>query len=162
MTTRGHHGLLLAPVGGGGGATHSYWKLSISAVQSGAYVSIAKIEFRATPGGADQAVGGTAFSSSDYNPSYVAANAFNGNPGDEWANGIGAPFPHEIGYHFPSPVAVGELAVLSTDAAYGGPNERPKDWAVLWSDDGVTYTVERTVTAQTGWGDSELRLYAVP
>lgn len=158
----GGFGLTQQPAagGGGGGDTHLFWRLNISAAQSGGYVSIAEIEFRATPGGADQATGGTPSASSSYNPAYTAAAAFDGNPGSEWASGNG--FPHWIRYEFASAVEVQQVAVQATDAAYGGPNERPLDFAIEYSDDGSAWTVARTVTGQTGWTDSEIRLFSVP
>jgi hypothetical protein len=146
-----------------GGSTHQYWRLNFSAAQTGNYVSLDEIEMRATAGGADQCSGGTASADSVYSGTYAAANAFDNvvNGSFPWASGGGA-FPHWLKYAFAAPVSVAEVTVRSTSAAYGGPNERPKDFTIEWSDDNVAWTVARTVTGQTAWANNEVRTFSVP
>ena len=163
MTTRGHHGLLLQAVDAPPpGDTHSYWRFHISAAASGAYASVAGIEFRASPGGADQCFGGTALADSYYSAGYEPAKAFDHDNATVWASA--STFPHWIGYQFPAPVSVAEAAIIATPYAYGdSPRlECPKDFTIEWSDDGTAWTVAQTVTGQTGWGYNEERAFMVP
>lgn len=145
-----------------GGPGHLYWRINISAAQSGAYVSIDEIEMRATAGGSDQCTGGTASSDSHFSSSYAASAAFDDitNGSFPWASNSG--FPHWIKYAFASPVVVAEVTLRMPTVAYGGANERPKDFTIEWSDDNSSWTVARTVTGQTGWSASEVRTYSVP
>lgn len=153
---------MMAGGGGGGVSPHPYWRINISEVQSGTYVSIEEIEMRATVGGADQCTGGTASADSVYSGTYAASNAFNDvvNTSTPWASGSG--FPHWIKYAFAAPVSVAEITIRSNSAAYGGANEHPKAFTIEWSDDDLSWTVARTVTAQTGWAYNEVRAFTVP
>ena len=145
--------------GSGGANAHSYWRVNISAAQSSTYASLAILEFRATVGGADQCSGGTPIADSSY-PGLPKANAFDGNTATVWASVSG--MPHYIGYHFPSPVSVGQVAITSTDAAYAGAAEDLRSFTIESSDDGLAWNVEKTPSMQAGWSRSETRTFTVP
>jgi len=154
--------VMMAGGGGGGVSPHPYWRINISAAQSGNYVSIEEIEMRATVGGADQCTGGTASADSAYSGTYAASNAFNDvvNTTTPWASGSG--FPHWIKYAFPAPVTVAEVTIRSNSAAYGGPNEHPKAFTIEWSDDDLSWTVVCTVPNEASWTHNEVKAYTVP
>jgi hypothetical protein len=139
--------------------THEYWRVKFSAAQSGAYVSLDKLEFRATVSGADQCTGGTAFADSTYPGGYSASNAFDISTSTTWASNSG--FPHYVGYQFPSPVAVGQIAITSNSLSYNAPDEDPKAFTVEYSDDGVSWAAAKTITSQTGWSRYETRVFSV-
>lgn len=145
-----------------GGATHAYWRVRITLGQvvGQAYSSISGLEFRATAGGADQCTGGTAIADSFFGAGYEPAKAFDHDNSTEWASASG--LPHYLGYQFAAPVFVAQVAMIATDAAYGAPNERPRDFTIEYSDNGSSWTVAATPAAQTGWTNSETRLFTVP
>ena len=148
-----------APASGG---PHPYWRIHITAAQSGNYVSIDEIEMRATVGGADQCTGGTASADSVYSGTYAASNAFNDvvNTSTPWASSSG--FPHWIKYAFPAPVTVAEVTIRSNSAAYGGSSEHPRTFTIEWSDENVSWTVARTVPNEASWTYNEVKAYTVP
>lgn len=152
---------------GAGGATppadsHAYWRINItqSATLGIAYSSISGLEFRATPGGADQCSGGTAIADSYYGAGYEPENAFDHDTSTEWASAIG--LPHYIGYQFAAPVSVAQVAVIATDAAYGSKSEAPGIFTIEYSDNGSSWTTAASPATQGSWGDSEVRLFSVP
>lgn len=113
-------------------AKHAYWR--IRGLRGTGNAQFSKIEFRETIGGANVATGGTAFASTEFSSSYVAAYAFNENNADFWA-AVGS-VGQWIAYHFPTPVEPAEIAMRVGDTA-------TSYWrfaAVDWSDDGVTWT----------------------
>lgn len=152
---------MMAQPSGGGAGTHSYWRIRITANVSSNYSSISEIQFRATPGGADQASGGTASASGSYASGYEASKAFDDSNSTQWASN--AALPSWISYQFPSPVAVQEVAIISTGAAYGDPgrSEAPKTFTIQYSDDGTAWTTAASPSDQTGWGLNETRLFSV-
>lgn len=128
---------------------HRFWRVYISAVQSGPYTSIQELEFRASVGGASLCVGGT-----PYGSSFVAGQppeyAFDGNlsnPINAWT--AGAPDQWVL-YHFPQHVTVAEVSILPQNRS-DLLNRSPKDFKVQHSDDGVTWTDAATFTGVAGW-----------
>nr|WP_295378348.1 DUF2163 domain-containing protein [Pseudoxanthomonas sp.] len=111
-------------------AVHTYWRVNVSAIQSGSRVRVYELEMRATKGGADQCAGGTA-SASTTNGVNVASRAFDNSTSLFWeATGTSG----WIKYQFAAPVDVLELVV--TALATGG----PKTFTLEWSDDDVAWT----------------------
>lgn len=113
-------------------AKHAYWR--IRGLRGTGNAQFSKIEFRETIGGANVATGGTAFASTEFSSSYVAAYAFNENNSDYWA--ASGSVGQWIAYHFPTPIKPAEIAMRVGDNA-------ASYWrfaAVDWSDDGVTWT----------------------
>lgn len=117
---------LLAGTALGGGGTPSVpgisnkWRIRFFYMQSGGKTDpqIGGVVMRDTPGGPNLCVGGTPLSSSDYNASFPASLAFDGDPNTRWVGGSeanGHSTPQWIGYEFPSPVAIAEVAMTAFD-----------------------------------------------
>lgn len=135
--------------------SHTYWRVIVQLGNSGA-ISAAELEFRATPGGADQATGGT--------PSVVstligsAADIFDNNNSTFWAiNGSAEAW---IKYQFASPVSVGEVAWRIRGDS--NPGHSPASFLIQFSDDNTLWTTAWQVTGQTGWSNGEQRVFTSP
>lgn len=137
-------------------ANHLYWRLNIAAnAGSTDFLAIAELELRGSVGGADQCTGGTAIASASDSTAPVA-NAFDNDPVTRWST------PHQtltgwIGYQFASPVDVAEYTIRAhpTNA-----DRSPRDWALEWSDDGVTWTPVETREGQT-WTAGQIKAFTV-
>lgn len=123
-----------------GASAHKYWRIYWTAAATGyGGAQAGEIEFRATPGGADQCVGGTAIGSVEY-PPYTFAKAFDGlyaAPSDSWSNGLTTAIGHWIGYNFSVPVVVSEFWFYPSTAVTAPSN--PTGFALEYSDDGTTW-----------------------
>ena len=140
----------------GTNAAHAYWRLYVTANNGDAtYTDFNEVEFRATAGGTDQSTGGTALAGSTY-PSYPASSAFDDNNATYCI--LQAGLPNYIGYHFTSPVFVGEFAITSTHT--GESTRGPKNFNLQYSDDGAAWTTAYSVAGQTAWGTEEKRLFS--
>jgi hypothetical protein len=146
---------------GGGGGGHAYWRIYITAVQGGTgpNCSIGEMEFRATPGGADQASGGTAIANGFFDP-YTPASAFDNSNFTRWASPGGQ--PSWLGYQFPSPVVVEQVAVRAPDIDNYASSQMIKDFEFQWSDDGSSWTTAATYSGESTLAALEQRLYSVP
>jgi hypothetical protein len=129
---------------------HIGWRLVCSRpADSGTVVAFATLEMRATVGGADQCVGGTPLSSSDFDanvgaPGYAKANAFDGNAATAWASGAGGYTAVQyLGYLFAAPVEVRQLRLVSRA-------ETPQ-WQQVPDTMKLQYTND--VTGVAGWTD---------
>ena len=65
-----------------------------------------------------------------------------------------------VGVRLAGAVEVTEYGVRATNNGFDA-TEQPQDWTFEYSDDGVNWTVEDTVSGETGWSANELRTYAV-
>ena len=145
--------------GGGGGESAAYWRVNVTAVHGGSYISIQEIEMRATIGGADQCTGGTASSSSDLSVDHDAENAFdNGAASESWISNAAA--PGWIQYHFASAVVVSELSIKAESGYLIGLNCSPKDFSLQYSDDGAAWADSFVVVATPAWSSSETRTFS--
>lgn len=136
-------------------AAHSYWRLLIRGRNpiNPNFLTISEIQFRATPGGAQLAVGGTA--SADSSSSSTPDRAFDGNTGTHWEN-VSSNDPRWIQYAFASPVDVAEVSIRSAFA-----NEGPQTFDVQWSDDGAAWTTAAVVSIEPAWAAGETRVFPV-
>jgi hypothetical protein len=87
------------------------WRLQLLASGAGAY-SAAEAQFRSTPGGANQAVGGTAFATQEYSWAYDASKAFDNSASTLWGSSNKAG-EQVLQYTFASSVSVGEFALIA-------------------------------------------------
>lgn len=129
----GHRGLLLRPPAG---TAHNWWRLYNAAATG--FVSVKELEFRTVATGSttiDQtATGGTAFAINEYPGGYGPGNAFDGTFGGNRYNKDGTfSGPFVLGYHFPTPIEVVEVAVGD-----GGFAQDLTACDVQWSDDSTT------------------------
>lgn len=115
---------------GGSGGISTKWRLAMSgkAETGGNTYSVPECEMRATAGGADQCIGGTATASSTWVPypeNYSASYAFNdtllyGYWSSYYLNASTNPNPIYLQYEFPSPVSVTQVALFKGVGDYGG------------------------------------------
>ena len=138
--------------------THLFWRLDMLSSVYGSYYSLAELEFRAAPGGSDQANGGIATASSVY--SGVSADyGFDNNATTLYhTNGSGHQW---LAYQFPQAVTVGEIAILAR--ADNAQSQTPKQFSLRWSDSSAGPW--RTVfyrPNEINWGLGEQRTYTDP
>jgi F5/8 type C domain len=140
-------------------AAHTYWRLNVSAnCGDSTYLQIAEIELRASVGGADECSGGTATASTSYSGSFTADKAYDNSSATSWATSTNNTTGW-IAYQFASPVDILEytIQVLSGDLT-----RAPKDFALEWSDDGVTWISADWRLNVTPWTSSETKTFTVP
>lgn len=138
-------------------AAHRYWALLVTARSgSGNGVGIAEVEMRATTGGADQCVGGTASGTSSFG--LVPANAFDNNDATIWHNAATGGNPTRLAYDFNSPVTVVEIFVRNPPAGattgLPGATYGPAACWIQWSDDGSTWYYGGPATDLSGLGNA--------
>lgn len=116
--------------------SHAYWRLVLLDSASSAY-SMAELEMRATPGGADQCTGGTGSAAQSFSGSFDGPKAFDDNTTTLWSstNKNGAQW---IKYAFASPVSVAQLSITArNDVSY---TQTPTLFFVEHSDDDSEWT----------------------
>lgn len=128
------------PEAGGGGAAalgaHRYWMLD--EVRSGSAVAIAEIAFRATPGGANLTIS-NAVAKDSYDPGSTGPNkSHDGDAGTFWA---AASSPSWIYFDLGSAQEVQQIAITARNDGWHA--QRPTDFNLLCSDDGVSWTQVR-------------------
>ena len=139
--------------------TQEWWRLNITAVND-VFTSIAELEFRATPGGADQANGGTATASSWFDGvASPPSKAFDNNAGvgSSWLTLLADTPPQWISYHFLTPVSVQQISITVYTGSWA-----PKSWDIQYSADGVSWTTAWSVADQTGWTNNSTRVFTAP
>lgn len=154
----------------GGVGAHDYWRLNISANNGDTYLSIQEIELLI--GGVDQTSNPTgsgtniANASSWFSGTSTATQAFDGNyvtAGNSWvtaavAAGVGW-ISYRFGYPTPGTRAIDAVKIWPQ---VGLVNRAPRDFTIETSPDGTTWTVQKTVTGQTGWVSGTPRTFALP
>lgn len=127
---------------------HRYWRISF--IQNGppgsGYLGLSDLLLAATPGGPSIATGGTALGSGDYQAG-SAGNAFDGNNASivQWSN---SDFQRWLGYDFGVPVTVNEIGIRPNKDDL---SRTPRDFAVEWSDDGLTWTSANWYVKYNSW-----------
>jgi hypothetical protein len=130
--------------------TQQYWRIFVNGPPNGAgtnVVAIAEVVFLDTNNAPISLSGGTASASSVFSGSFVAANAFDGNPSTAWAS-LATPSsgsPQWLQYQFTGavPVVVISIAVRN-DSAWT--IQSPPTFLIQSSPDGTTWTTQNTVT----------------
>lgn len=139
--------------------SHSYWRIFVRSANSD-YAGLTEFELRPSPGGEDQASGGTASASGIYSGSFVASNAFDNNMSTFW---IGSSTSYNwLQYSFASPVSVGEVLIQSrTD---GNPQNTPSLWAIQFADSssGPWTTAFNVNSGSLSYSNGESRTFADP
>lgn len=142
--------------------SHSYWRVFVADdMSNGVYIPcIAELAYRATPSGSNQATGGSATASSEYNGAFVASNAFDGNASTMWAPTSGSSGAW-LRYDFASPVSVAQFALTIRNDGYTG--NSPKAFAFQWADSssGPWRTTVKPI-GQTNWTNGETKVYTDP
>jgi len=119
------------------------------------YVELQELEFRDTNGvDLTDAGGGTAIESS-HNSSYVAANAFDNNPGTRWQAASGG--KQYVGYTFPSAVAPAVLTMRAQNTSEY--NLTPLNFDVLISHDAQVFGTVLAVPTLPAWTQNLQRAF---
>lgn len=147
-----------------------YWRVLILETVDGgdttSVASIQEIEMRATPGGADQASGGTALSSSEASGTFADDNAFDdGSASEAWVSATGGYGTQWIGYDFGSAVEVQQVAISKRTDNASGHDEAPIYAEVQRSDDGSAWTRAWTICTTDDWAagaGAETRVFTAP
>lgn len=122
---------------------HRYWIVHWPGSQDFG-ITLSGLQFRATPGGADQCTGGTAIASYS-NASYPPANLFDGNTATIWSDDA-TPDPSTVfynpgwaGYDFGAGNAKVVQEIQISPRYDNSADQCPKWGRLMYSDDGVTY-----------------------
>jgi hypothetical protein len=135
------------------GRAARYWRVYIYTTSNGNTPTISELEMRTTPGGANQCTGGTAIASGGS----AASNAFDGNTGTSWPGNVSS--GSWIGYDFGAGVQkeITEIALRN-----GSGSLSPIEFAVDYSDDGLTYYRAWMITSYSVWPANEQRVFTRP
>jgi hypothetical protein len=133
------------------------WAVDVTANNGSAgNTSAAELIFASTAGGSTLCTGGVAWSNQGgLSASFTVDKLFDGNTGTEWNTPFTAAL---VGYCFATPPSVAEMRMRSRN---GFLTDTPKDFASLWTADGVTWNTTNTYTNNTGWSNNEERAFAV-
>lgn len=134
-------------------ATRLYWRASISRVDGGSIITLARLRLHTSIGGADVATGGTPTAYDVTNG--AVANAFDTNNATKWG-GANTSTKGWIQYQFATAQNIVEHALISEDTT---PANTPACWVIQSSDDGLVWATESVVLGQLGWGVSESRTF---
>lgn len=135
----------LTDLGSAPAGAHRHWRIYITSILSGSYVSIIESQMRETSGGADQTGSGTASASSTYTgEGATPAKAFDNvltYPG--WTNN--ADLPCWLAYDFGSGVTkeITEVTILNRNDSWW--NQVPVAFEVQYSDNGTSWTTSWSV-----------------
>ncbi|QGH74831.1 hypothetical protein MAL1_00084 [Bacteriophage DSS3_MAL1] len=132
-----------------------YWRCRFWGGESGAYFSVAELEFREDIGGASVATGGTAISSGERS-GFGDDLAFDGDGGTAWSQA--RPGIAWLGYHFASSVTIREVAIT---ARTSWQVHTPTVIVVEASQDGTTWDYVTLITRTTSWGSGETATYQI-
>lgn len=110
--------------------------------------------------GNDLEVGGTATSSNGSTSGFPASNAFDRNTGTFFIGPQGTGTPMAIYYQHTAGVMPVEYDFQSRNDEFG-PNESPKDWYILASNNGVEWLVKDIKLDQDPWEAGELRNFTL-
>ena len=127
--------------------SRSKWRVRLISSNSNAF-SATEVQFRATPGGSNQASGGTPFATQNYNCSsssgcsYSADKAFDGSTSTLWSSTTAA-VDQVLQYTFASSVSVGEVAWTARSDGFQGQsptageveywNQTEQAWISAWN-----------------------------
>lgn len=149
-------------------AAHRYWRLYVSHTGGGASVSIGELILATTPSGAQAATGGTA-SASSTNGVNAASRAFDGttSAANYWQSGSDT-MPGGYGQEYLQyDMGVGGgidvvEARLYFNGTMSGSTTYPSNFVLLYSDDGVKWTLQRAWSAQVFTDGETKTLDATP
>lgn len=160
----------MAP-GGGGAASHRYWRINVTDWINAGYLIIGEAELR-DAGGTDQVPtmtaattsGVTVSASNSFGFGFEGWNGFDGstaNSSNQWT--VGTPASPEwvkVDFGAGNEKAVASYAIAPRDS--DGATYAPKTFTLDWSDDNSNWTTVNTQTGLTsGWTAGTLRVFTV-
>lgn len=125
-------------------AAHRFWGLHISANWGdGNYTSLAELVLASSEGGAQGAVGGTAIASSFRVATESPDKAFDGSATTSWRTAQNVNVPSFIGYDMGAGNSLDVAEVRMTTLSGMGTISYPRGFALIYSDDGVKWSVQK-------------------
>lgn len=125
-------------------AAHRFWGLHISSNWGdGYYTSLAELVLAPSAGGAQGAVGGTAIASTFLRATESPDKAFDGSPTTSWRTSDNFHIPSFIGYDMGAGNSLDVAEVRMTTLSGMGAGTYPRSFALIYSDDGVKWTVQK-------------------
>lgn len=147
------------------GQAHRYWRILYITPQSGFIAGLAEVELRASVGGPDVSDGRVYDQSSSLSNSFTAAQAFDDNPATLWAtvnNGEANPWISvDFGEDVMDHTIVNEVSLTARNDEFGA-DQAPSVFEVQYSDDGILFTTEFTVTVATPWLQADTQVFTNP
>lgn len=148
------------PHSGSPHGSHSYWRIFVNQPEGTAAIAITELEFRATPGGGDQASGGSGVASSTFSGSFPVSQAFDNSGSTFWHNGSSIEWAW-VRYDFASPVSVAQIAITARNT--GSPVAGPTNIAIQYADSSSgPWTTAWNVIGEAAWSLSEVRTFTDP
>ncbi len=144
------------------GGAHSYWRIRVGSVYSGATTSLAEVEFRGADGGPSFAVSGAPLSSNPTDRN--AAQAFDGATSTAWVAPMDPQAGAYIGYQFPTAVSIVQLALSANANNSVASTDSPASFDVQISDDGVTWVTLKSfsVPSVSEWTTGAAVIFELP
>lgn len=140
------------------GSTHRWWGIHVATVQSAAVFGVREIEFRATAGGADLTTGGVGGASSPFDGGTLPSYAFDSTTA-EYASLI---ITELVAYDYGNGNEKGvPLQIAVTARGAGLQTQAPTAFDLVYSDDGINWTVQQSYTSPATWAAAEQRLFGV-
>lgn len=144
-------------------AAHRFWGLHISANGGdGQYTSLAELVLASSAGGAQGAVGGTAIASSYRIEAESPDKAFDGSPETSWRTIYLGHIPAFIGYDMGVGNSLDVAEVRMSGLPNMGTTSYPRSFALVYSDDGAHWVVQKSWSGQAVPSDVELALDTTP
>jgi hypothetical protein len=139
-------------------ASTRYWRLVVTAVNGGSVPEIAKLQLRATAGGADVTGSGTAFSGVTIYYG-TPSNAFDSDASSVWSpDGTSTTENWALGYDFGSGNDF-DLAVFAITAHQSDATLAPTAFELQRSEDKLAWTTDMTFSGITGWSAGQTRWF---
>ena len=136
---------------------YRYWRLYITAIDSGNIVTMAEVIYRESLGGA-AVTGGTASASSIYDGGFVAANARDANAATSWgSSNTSGPWWHKVDFGAGNDKAITHCDIQAQDTF--GFYSSPVTFKMQHSDDDSAWTDAIVIVGDSGWANSEIRQY---
>lgn len=100
------------------------------------------------------------FASSQYSSGNAAAKAFDDTTSAYWMSASGGHVNSHLGVEFSKPIEI-RKALLASYFSSTQTDRSIKDFHIQYSDDGVAWTTDTTVTGQTAWQGGEYRSFSL-
>lgn len=145
--------------GGGAPAGHRYWRISVTTLAPNSNsTNIAEMQWRVTPGGADQTSPGGGSITVSGTLAGAAGNVVDNDAGTTWHSAIGGN-PALWRYDFGSNKDITEVTITAHPS---NPAYSPTDFDIQYSDDDSAWTTSWSVAGSTGWSAGETRTFTKP
>lgn len=138
--------------------TYSEHQILVDETGDGTEPAIARIEFRATVGGA--ALTGTPFASSEAGALNTAAKAFDSDANTHWTPALGHAATDALGLRLGTASALAQVAITAANVEAQFAGSAPRTFRIQgW--DGAKWTTLRTFTDEPAWTPGLTRTYSI-